>query len=350
MSARHILILVLIAACGGADDEEPLPAAPVVGEAIGTVLFDAPVELVDGRARIDITAPDDVAGIGVTVVGRSSARYRLCEWEAPGLTLVPAGWEDQGDTFVFCESCANRIQDNQEVHSVFAPNSSGVALTGGAHRLEVCGTRSSDQVHVAIVGAPQRAAGAVTLALYFTGANGWQSASWSDDPDLQQLIADTASRFAPEGIDVAVAGAWDRPDLRTLTEGEIGPLIASLVDHPAGAIPVVFAERFEATFPALAQSFGLPGPFLTETPAGAIVVSLDNIGAGERPLERILAHEIGHYLGLYHTTEVVFDAHDPLDDTPQDDDSYLMHALPEGDSISPEQGALMRRNPHLGGS
>lgn len=80
---------------------------------------------------------------------------------------------------------------------------------------------------------------------------------------------------------------------------------------------------------------------------GGVIVSLERAASDPRPLSRLLAHEIGHYLGLYHTSEAVFDAHDPLDDTPLDEDSFLMHAIPQGDQLSPEQAGVMRRNPHV---
>jgi len=37
----------------------------------------------------------------------------------------------------------------------------------------------------------------------------------------------------------------------------------------------------------------------------------------QRILAKILVHEIGHYLGLYHTTESTGTEHDPLSDTPE---------------------------------
>ena len=41
-----------------------------------------------------------------------------------------------------------------------------------------------------------------------------------------------------------------------------------------------------------------------------------------RTMAEFTLHEIGHFLGLYHTTEQLFDGHDVLPDTPECDDSF----------------------------
>ena len=62
-----------------------------------------------------------------------------------------------------------------------------------------------------------------------------------------------------------------------------------------------------------------------------------------------MAHEAGHFLGLFHTSEQNFGLgggiHDPLPDTPDNDESYLMFNTGAGDKLSPWQGRVMRSNP-----
>ena len=67
------------------------------------------------------------------------------------------------------------------------------------------------------------------------------------------------------------------------------------------------------------------------------------------------AHEVGHYLGLYHTSEHDGGAHDPIADTPECASGD--GACPDGDNVmfwtgggarrlfTAGQGAVMRRHP-----
>ncbi len=73
-------------------------------------------------------------------------------------------------------------------------------------------------------------------------------------------------------------------------------------------------------------SMGLPGPYDADRPNATVLVATDHYRrmneAGEFELDvsrmgTSLAHELGHFLGLYHTSELDGQAHDPLDETPQ---------------------------------
>ena len=66
---------------------------------------------------------------------------------------------------------------------------------------------------------------------------------------------------------------------------------------------------------------------------------------------RTLAHELMHYLGLWHLTETAQpDIHDPIGDTPHYDDSNLMSpGLDGGFSLTDQQRDIARRHPILVG-
>jgi hypothetical protein len=68
-----------------------------------------------------------------------------------------------------------------------------------------------------------------------------------------------------------------------------------------------------------AISGGTPGPLgMHGTPGSGIAISTDMMILENNPkkLGRTLAHELGHMLGLFHTTETGGLVFDPLDDTP----------------------------------
>ena len=81
-------------------------------------------------------------------------------------------------------------------------------------------------------------------------------------------------------------------------------------------------------------------------PAGAVVVR------GDAPaLGRTIAHELGHYLGLFHLTEPASpDIHDPLSDTPLADPDNLMAVDGDGLVLTPDQRAVAREHPAVRGS
>lgn len=63
-----------------------------------------------------------------------------------------------------------------------------------------------------------------------------------------------------------------------------------------------------------------------------------------RTQARVLAHEIGHYLGLYHTVELDGLA-DTLDDTTADNTMNPRPTLATAAGFTPSQGRVMRMHP-----
>jgi hypothetical protein len=67
-----------------------------------------------------------------------------------------------------------------------------------------------------------------------------------------------------------------------------------------------------------AQAGGIPGPLgMHGTGASGIAISTDMMAGDAEMLGRTLAHEIAHYLGLFHTSELDGSVSEPLDDTPE---------------------------------
>ena len=58
-----------------------------------------------------------------------------------------------------------------------------------------------------------------------------------------------------------------------------------------------------------------------------------------------LCHEMGHLLGLFHTSEYDEVSHDHFEDTPVNDNGYLMHADGTGALISAQQAKAILANP-----
>jgi hypothetical protein len=68
----------------------------------------------------------------------------------------------------------------------------------------------------------------------------------------------------------------------------------------------------------LGISGGIPGPPSINTlPHGGVILSLAHMGEDSSTFGETLAHEAGHYLGLFHLSESEGTSHDPLLDTPE---------------------------------
>ena len=114
-------------------------------------------------------------------------------------------------------------------------------------------------------------------------------------------------------------------------------------------------------------SMGLPGPYEPNLRTSGVLVSTELFASGDGVLDAdglasTVLHELGHFLGLYHTSETRGDAHDPLDDTAEcqnaslcTDDfqrnvmtsaAWIPNSEPSSRNLfTANQGSTMRRHP-----
>ena len=105
----------------------------------------------------------------------------------------------------------------------------------------------------------------------------------------------------------------------------------------------------------LGVSGGIPGPVGVQgSPRSAVIVDVSvPEAAGDVPFGFTMAHEMGHFLGLYHSSEMSIpfaglpQIHDPLADTAENDTSNLMfyEASGGGTTLTDDQGVVVRGNP-----
>ncbi len=88
----------------------------------------------------------------------------------------------------------------------------------------------------------------------------------------------------------------------------------------ADSLHVVVVRTIGGSEPS-GYAMGLPGPFDADRSNAAVLVSTDAYTDSENLLDvdgmaSTVAHEVGHFLGLYHTSESSGTQHDPIPDSP----------------------------------
>ena len=145
--------------------------------------------------------------------------------------------------------------------------------------------------------------------------------------DLQQAVEGALSRWsevwAAAGLSIEVTEVSSDLDSE-LTVDSVAPFPNDEVDY-GGAdddVTVVIGETINGTRGLFGQSGGIPGTLVSTANAAVYISWLTNAGRdGEFQeyevllLGETMAHEVGHYLGLFHPVEASYDYYDALDDT-----------------------------------
>lgn len=220
----------------------------------------------------------------------------------------------------------------------FAPKHQAL-VESGTYRLEVA-SMGEPCFYVA----PSRRGVVLDLNIYFVGLVDLSAASAAGDEDLQEVLAEVSALYDLIDVEIGqvryrnvprdVAGQFailrDLEDIRELTAW------GRLREHTRrGALSIdIFLVRslmIDGSGVLLGASGGLPGAAgLHGSASNGLVFGVEGLGRDNVTVARIMAHEVGHYLGLRHTTEFVrgmggtqeseFDdlvgTSDPITDTP----------------------------------
>ena len=167
-------------------------------------------------------------------------------------------------------------------------------------------------------------------------------------------------RFASDGFDGPVGAPGE-------ASGELYERLSA--DSDVGEITIVIADRIADNPGIQGYSGGVPGPILPSGRSVMVLSATDNAGGDlvfsdqeVRLLGETLAHEVGHYVGLFHPVSLEYDEWDNLQDTPECTAALscvtalgenLMYPIPVCDStgscraqtqMTPEQVAVMHRS------
>jgi Pregnancy-associated plasma protein-A len=215
--------------------------------------------------------------------------------------------------------------------------------------------------------APLRQALRLDLNVFLTGASNLDAKAAASNPRWLQALDALWAIYTPAQITRGDVRYFDLPvqsaafGLRTCrSDGTLEPLGArSLFDSVSAAplgVNVFLAESIDSgdSRRNLTGFSALPGRALNDaTPRDGVLIVFDHFDPREDDLlGQTLAHEIGHYLGLFHVREADGTSADPLTDTPKtmpEAQSNLMYytGTRRVPNLSAEQIRAMRRHPVL---
>lgn len=343
-----------------------------------TIVDDEVVMIAMGQSS-DITfdVPDDAVSVTVTVTGQAGETYAVGKWlNGDGTPLIYDAWYTSEMTGGICLMCDNRIVASESAFASLAPNNEVPTIVPGTHTVTAAAFTQSlfaldpaasamATVRVEIKVAPEEPAmGTLDLNLYFSGAGDLTAESAQADADFQQTLTDLNALYQTAGITIGEVTYTDIDPMFQVIEGVLEPdsdlqrMFALSGDNSKSALNVFVVQEINAGGPLgnfgtiLGISGGIPGPPMNGTGRSGVALALERTPEANTDLYKVFGHEVGHHLGLFHTSEQNFgfgpQVHDPIGDTAENDDTNLMFHFGDGETLSATQARVMRLNAWVG--
>ncbi|TAK29971.1 MAG: hypothetical protein EPO40_09120 [Myxococcaceae bacterium] len=211
------------------------------------------------------------------------------------------------------------------------------------------------------------------LRVIMGGIAGLNAAAAPRNARLQSALSRMRAIYASVGVNLAVEGyadlsAADAARFATIDSQEELRALFQRSSGMTGDVLPIFLVRGISSAAGLENAIGIAGgingpPGIFGTVSSGVVASWDNTFGRTDLLAQVLAHECGHYLGLWHTMErnpacttagqadcSLWGGVDNLTDTPATmagASRYLMYWTTSGSNelVSAGQGLMMRGNP-----
>lgn len=227
----------------------------------------------------------------------------------------------------------------------------------------------------------------IDINFWFVGLNNLDAAKAQTNQKFQKLVNSFGTMLSNMGIELGtvryfdVTGAdaqrYSIVDTGATGIDEHAELLSLSRSLPADNAGVnMFLVRGFSGWELLGRAGGIPGPpGMHGTYTSGVVVSMGeyfgypNENTAIALTTQTMAHELGHQLGLFHTTEANGDSHDPITDTPQcpsatydtnrdgyvdpeecagkDGNNLMFWTSSFADQVSPGQRKVVHKNPTL---
>lgn len=215
--------------------------------------------------------------------------------------------------------------------ALLLPNSPTLSFTSGSWTSYLLGSKVTSVDVSALVKTPSSAAltsGTLNANLFFVGVPGLTAASAPGNANFQTVLSKVNTIYAQIGVQLGnltyidVTGQ-DAIAYTNLADADLGTMM-KLSGHPQasdGAINLFFVQSIVGGslggYIILGESAGIPGVPVRGSSGSGAGVTMADFPANLDEIAETIAHESGHWLGLFHTTESNGQSFDPLPDTPQ---------------------------------
>jgi len=199
--------------------------------------------------------------------------------------------------------------------SVLVPQTPNFSVKAGTWTFK---NYANDRVKLSLRTGETPSATTFTVQPYITGS------TWSAD-DIASALSVMSNIYNKNGINLSFKGTI------SISESQYATVSSSFVDSTTSAlvsqgskdtVNLFFVEdQSSSEISLLGVSAGLPGSMGIVSSWNGVINYLSAHATGSTLNSQILgetaAHEMGHWLGLFHTTEANGTSFDPLSDTPQ---------------------------------
>lgn len=285
-------------------------------------------------------------------------------------------------TGTVCIPCENRVVATGSPAAFLVPNNPDLEITKGTYTYRVGGFRfepSPDDPEIQVeVPATNEAVDIVILyrtanvdlvrlplTLWFSGSYGLTADVAQTDARLTAAISEATGLYQKIGLELVVEDYRDLDAEWTVIEttkgfdSDLSQLFAMGAGQPPERLQVFFVEQIfgepDIAGIILGIAGGVPGPpFLPGSFHGGVAVAVPPpLDGTPDALGSVLAHEIGHFIGLFHVVEDPSGPYipDPVADTGDLDTTNVMwwsvdyEALATGKRFSAGQGQVVRGYP-----
>lgn len=268
--------------------------------------------------------------------------------------------------------------------AVLFPNSPRVPLEPGNYQVTIGNEKGTATGEVFVLfkrSTGRLTGGKLNLNFWFAGLSGLTAATAPTDAKFQEALTEFRTIYLTAGVTLGEIGYFDVPagqagqyaviDSTDGKDSELRKLFELSAGAPNNAMNFFLVREISgggAGFVILGIAGGIPGiPFEQGTNASGVAVTAQDLAQDPKSVARTMAHEGGHWLGLWHLTEQNGQMFDPLSDTPECPISrdmnadkkvtkaecsgagaeFLMfwEAGPTASKLSDNQGYVLQRNP-----
>ena len=329
------------------------------------------------QKNFTLTVPTDALSFTLVMKGNVGGTSALSRLTSPTNELL-------FDLDNYLTSKVRILPVNDGDFGMLFPNSPRVSIQGGSYGFTIVNENGQGTGEVfALIKKSTTGRlnnGKLDLNLWFAGLS-VNATNAAADANLQAAVDEFRRIYATSGISLGTVRYFDIPpsqqsifEVIDTTDGatsELRRLFELSIGSPNTSLNFFLVREIKGGgigFTILGIAGGIPGiPFEQGTNTSGVAVTALDLSRDPKAVARTMAHEGGHWLGLWHTTEQNGQMHDPLSDTPEcpstkdtsndkimssaecqgsgAENLMFWQAGPTASTLSGNQGFVLLRNP-----